>query len=230
MERDQLNATEMFGTVSTTMQLNQAVWTPTPAIVQAMTELNEKIAAIAEKLRHQKTPITGITDQKTLVRGKLEDKILEVADQIAALAAKNGDMDLAAQAELHLSQLDKLPDEELEGTGTRISGLLGDHLDELADYGLATGDQTKLDELVTEFHGAKSGPRTAIAGRKGETDTIPDLIRATKSLLRNRLDKLMTRFKKSNPEFFAAYRSARVIVDRGHPAPAKQAAPAKNPQ
>lgn len=50
----------------------------------------------------------------------------------------------------------------------------------------------------------KTAPRTVIAGRKGETDTIPDLIRATKSLLRNQLDKQMTRFKKSQPEFFAA--------------------------
>jgi hypothetical protein len=35
------------------------------------------------------------------------------------------------------------------------------------------------------------------------------------SILRNRLDKQMTKFKKTNPEFFAGYRSARVIVDRG---------------
>ena len=31
----------------------------------------------------------------------------------------------------------------------------------------------------------------------------------------DRLDKQMTKFKKSHPEFYAGYRSARVIVDRG---------------
>ena len=66
-------------------------------------------------------------------------------------------------------------------------------------------------------------------GRASETNTLPDWISATTSLLRNRLDKQMTKFKKSNPVFYAAYQSARVIVDRGgaqHPAPA----PAKSPQ
>jgi hypothetical protein len=43
----------------------------------------------------------------------------------------------------------------------------------------------------------------------------------------------MTKFKKSNREFYAAYRSARVIVDRGGsggqtpPSPAPPPAPAK---
>ncbi len=35
------------------------------------------------------------------------------------------------------------------------------------------------------------------------------------SLLRNRLDKQMTKYKKLKPEFYAGYRSPRVIVDRG---------------
>ena len=47
--------------------------------------------------------------------------------------------------------------------------------------------------------------------------------------VQHRRHRQMTKFKKSNPVFYAAYQSARVIVDRGgaqHPAPA----PAKSPQ
>jgi hypothetical protein len=90
---------------------------------------------------------------------------------------------------------------------------------------------TELANLTAQFHDVKSAPRTAIAGRAGETGTLPEEISGTTSLLRNRLDKLMTKFKKSQPEFYAGYRSARVIVDRGGsggptpPAPTPPATP-----
>ena len=49
----------------------------------------------------------------------------------------------------------------------------------------------------------------------GEANTLPDEISDRTSLLRNQLDRQMTKFRTSNPEFYAGYRSARVIVDRG---------------
>jgi len=55
---------------------------------------------------------------------------------------------------------------------------------------------------------------------------LPDEISALTSVLRNQLDKQMTKFRKSNPEFYAAYRSAWVIVDRGGSASVVQPAPA----
>jgi len=96
--------------------------------------------------------------------------------------------------EFSLSSLDKLTDDELEDTGKSVSAL-------------ATANLAALDALTTKFHGVKSAPRTALAGRAGVTNTLPDCIRNTTSLLRNRLDKLMTRFKKTNPEFYAAIKA-----------------------
>ena len=72
-----------------------------------------------------------------------------------------------------------------------------------------------MDAATTKFHDIKTAPRVAIAGRKGETDPIPALISDTTSILRNRLDKQMTKFKKSHAELCMGYGSARVIVDCG---------------
>jgi len=44
---------------------------------------------------------------------------------------------------------------------------------------------------------------------------MPPAVKTVISLLRNPLDKEMLQFKKSYPEFYAGYVSARVIVDRG---------------
>ena len=149
------------------------------------------------------------------MRLNFEEKILEIADQLSALASKTNNPHLSAHVEFTLSSLDKLPDDALEDTGRSVSALATANLAALVAYNITQADVTELDQFTTRFHGLKTAPRTAIAGRKGETDTLPDLISSTTSILRNRLDKLMTKFKKTNPEFFAGYRSARVIVDRG---------------
>ena len=215
MNRDQFNRTEMFSTVSAYLDRNKALYTGIKAVNDTVVALNSAIARIADKMRRQQTPTAGATDEKAQVRLGFEEKILETADQLAALADAKKDMNLAAQVELTLSALDKLADDDLEETGKRVSALAVTNLALLADYGIVQADVTALDALTTKFHGAKSAPRAAIAGRAGETETLPVEISNTTSLLRNRLDKLMTRYKKTQPEFYAGYRSARVIVDRG---------------
>jgi len=219
MQRAQFNRTEMFNTTAAVMAENSGLWSGIPAIVQTMTELNANIAQIGTKMMHQQTPITGAAVDKAQVRHDFEEKLLWIADQVAALAAANHDMTLAAQADLTLSSLDRMADDALEETGVLIASLVLANQSALEDYGIVGDDLADLNTLITQFHDAKTKPRTAAAARKGETDTLPDLIRNTTSLLRNRLDKQMTRFRSANPVFFASYRSARVVVDRGTPPP-----------
>lgn len=226
MNRDQYNRTEMFNTVAAVSQANNALWSGTPAIVQTIAELNENIGIIATKMMHQLTPIAGAAYQKGNVRHDFEEKILEFADQIHALAFVNHDMVLADQSDLTLSGLDKMPDDALEETGQMIADLALANQAALVDYGLVADDLDDLNALKTEFHNAKTMPRSAMTTRAAETATLPELLTATTSLLRNRLDKQMRKFKKGNPVFYQAYLSARVIVDRGAPpAPAKNPAP-----
>jgi len=231
MNRKQSNRLEMFNTVSATMHKteNASLWGGVPAVVQCMTEFDGKITAIQAKATKQEAPISGAAEQKHNVRGDFEDSILEIAHQISALGAANHDMELQAAGDLTLSQLDNMTDDELEDTGTRIAGLVLAHQPALEDYGLVGDDLDALNALKSEFHDMKTAPRTAVTGRKGETDTLPQLLKDTTTLLRLRLDKLMTPFKKKNPALYAAYQSARVIVDKGAPAAAKQVAPPKQP-
>ena len=73
---------------------------------------------------------------------------------------------------------------------------------------------TALDDLTDQFHDVKTAPRKTIATRAGQTKTMPPAVKSVTSLLRNHLDKQMLMFKKSNPEVYAGYVSARVILDR----------------
>jgi hypothetical protein len=87
----------------------------------------------------------------------------------------------------------------------------------LADYGVTQAKLDALEQARDDFQAAKSNPRSKISENAGYTATLPQMIRDVKSILRTRLDKLMTRFRLSNPMFFAGYQSARVIIDRRGP-------------
>jgi hypothetical protein len=143
---------------------------------------------------------------------------------------RHGTLSLGAQTELTLAQLDKLSVDILEATGKRISGLATANLTGLADYNITQTDVAGLDAMTAQFHDAKTAPRKAIATRAGQTKTMPPAVKSVTSLLRNHLDKQMLMFKKSNPEFYAGYASARVIMDWGSrkgSSPAPAPAPAK---
>lgn len=173
------------------------------------------MTGVSQKAQEQQTPIVGEEELKVTVRHDYEEEIMRIAGQICSLATKTNDPNLAAETELTLSQLDKMDVDTLEETGTRISGLATASLTGLADFNITQTDVTGLDTMTTQFHGVKTAPRTAIAKRRGKTMTLPPAVKTVTSLLRNNLDKEMLMFKKSNPDFYAGYVSARVIVDRG---------------
>jgi hypothetical protein len=215
MTRKLLNRNGMGETVSAYMDKNKIVWGSNLAIVKTVSDLNSSLGGVSQKMQEQEKPILGEAEMKALIRHDFEDEILRVAGQLSALAAEKGDAVLAAQVEFTLPQLDKLDGDVLEETGKRVSGLGTVHLASLADYGITQIDLTALDGLTTQFHGAKTAPRTAVAGRSGQTKTLLPAVKGTTSILRNRLDKQLLMFKKTNPEFYAGYLSARVVVDRG---------------
>ncbi len=77
--------------------------------------------------------------------------------------------------------------------------------------------QTNLDELTKALHDFKSSkekPREAVATRSAETQSLTSLIRQANDIMRNRIDPMVNLFRRSDSKFVAAFRSARVVVDR----------------
>jgi hypothetical protein len=61
---------------------------------------------------------------------------------------------------------------------------------------------------------------------------MPQLIANVRSIFRNEIDKMMTPYRKSNPDFYNGYFAARVTVNRAatHAAPQKPIQPGPQPQ
>jgi hypothetical protein len=180
----------MFSTVSAYMNTNKSLWSGVKAISDTVDDLDAGIADISDSAGKQQTPVTGAAAQKAQVRHSYEEQILFIADQLAAFAEATNFAELAGQVEMSLSSLDKLADDQLEEKGTLIANLAMLKLADLADYGITQADIDALKSLTTQFHAAKTAPRSAVASRSGETNTLPDKIAEVTSILRNRLDKL----------------------------------------
>jgi hypothetical protein len=230
MNQDQLNITGMHGTVAAYMAQNSTIWSGVKAVSDTVAALTANNGIIADKANKQETATDGASPQKVQAKHDLEEKIMEIADQLSSLGAKNNDAALGAQVEFSPSMLDKLDDDQLEATGKNVSALATANLAALADYNVTAADVTALDGLVANWGKLKTAPRTAIANRSSQTTTLPQAISNNTSLLRNQLDKQMTKFKKTQPEFYAGYQAARVIINRRSHHTGTQLAPAPTPQ
>jgi hypothetical protein len=229
MRKKYLNTTGMGAVTAAYMNKNQTIWAGNKAVTDTMAQVNAALGTVDTKAQAQETPILGEEELKVLTRHDYEEETMRIAGQICSMATKAGDTVTAGQTEFTLSQLDKMSADDLERTGKRVSGLATASLAALADYNITQADVTGLDGMTAQFDKVKTGPRTAIAKRAGQTKTLPPAVKTVVSLLRNHLDKEMLMFKKSNPEFYAGYVSARVIVDRGGRKGAQPTPPAPPP-
>ncbi len=207
----------MVKSVRTYMNDNAAVWNGLPAAVTAVNDLGTQIDDINQAVQDQEDTTTGITMDKASLRDDLEEQTRVVADAIFAFAAVTGNNTLAAEVSVSPSDLDTMTEQRVDDVASRVHAAGVANLAALAPYNIVQATLDSLDQTRQDFQAAKSNPRAKIADKAGKTATLPQMIRDAKSLLRTRLDKLMTVFRASNPSFYAGYLSARVIVDRHGP-------------
>src|SRR5204863_494862 len=112
------------------------------------------------------------------------------------------------------SHLQRMSDEDLANRATSIVNHTNGRVAELATLHVSQTNLDELNETLTNFKTSKSAPRAGIANRMAQTESLPELINEANDILRNQLDRMVNLFRRSNPEFVAAYRGARVIVDR----------------
>lgn len=203
----------MFETVDAVLLENNSRWSAMPAFVDGVTRVRGGIAAIRTKQADQSQ--TGDADAKQSARDALEEQTLVIGSQLSALASKNNDAILAAKVNYDKSTLDKAGGSDLLVAARSVQNAASANAAVLAsDYGISSADVTALGAAITKLEGMKDAPRAAVVNRKVATMSLPDAIAYARGILRNELDKMMEKFKKTAPDFYAAYFAARVIIDR----------------
>ncbi len=129
------------------------------------------------------------------------------------LTSDAGDEDLFGKVDLNVSDFNALRDSEVGSFCKAIHALGVAHLGDLADDGWT---QAKLDEVD-----AKIGLYTGVVGKPRHMKTVvTSLVRqldgtfkGIDTILDDKIDRRMEKFKETAPEFYNAYFAARKIVD-----------------
>jgi len=215
MNKHQENQHAMHKNVEQTCDENATVYQTLPAFANNFTTFKANNQKIDDTTVKQKTPTKGYTEKRDQVKNELADSAIEVAGSVAAYAHENKDDVLARKVDYTFTELTHASDSAVKNRVTIIYNEAKKIVANLADYGTDNTHITQLEKKLTEF--------SDIVGKKGyskeetqtATEQISELLAENNELLKNRLDKLILKFRKTAPEFYQNYFNAREIYDFG---------------
>lgn len=207
---------KMHESVLGVLDTNNSIWQGSAAFTAARNQLNTGNEYVVTLQQTQGNVITGVTEDKAVVRRRLAEAAVLVAGAVASYADSQDNHELFAAVDFTVADLMHGPEEACE---TNCANILKAGTDNLAAMAAAqTLTQADLDALqaqVDAFGAILTRPRQAKAATKAATDQLPTALLANDRTLERQLDRLMEKYRKSNADFFQAYQVARVIVDPG---------------
>ena len=217
---------KMQGVVLGVLDANTAIWQANVALTAARNQLDTGIKYVDSLQTTQAGVTTGVTQDKTTIRQNLAAAAVIVAGAVAAYADSQNNHELFAKVDFTAADLTHGAEEKCQTNCANILQIGKDNLAALvANNTLAQSDLDTLETQLTAFGGIAAKPRQAKAGTKSATNQLPAALLANDRTLERQLDKLMEKYRVTNPDFYQAYQVARIIVDIGaHPnKPAKAA-------
>jgi len=230
MEKRFENKLIMLKAVLSLMQQNQSIWQEAAPLNDASGDLQELIAQIDQAKQSTNQTNSGLVMLKQNLQDALIDQTWELASMLFAFARRTGNTVLQAKVDFPISQLKSLRDGELATTSRNIFDLRVGYEPALEEYGITAAKLDGLAELINQYEQELPNVRVSVSGRKATNEKIKNLMNEAMLIATGQLDRLMIRFKTSQPDFYASYLNARKVVDYGtrYEKPEKEAAPAAN--
>jgi hypothetical protein len=213
MTQAQINRGQMIDAVITFMNKNTAKWSTIAIIGMLMSKLNELFEAITEHKEAQNSAKVFIHKNKNEQKRIVADKADILNDTLEAYADIEENAALENKADKSSSDLYKLRNEDFKTVITETITLLEGNLNNMADYGMTEPQITDLKTSFDNFLVMNGQPRQYRISSKVATESLKELFSKSSKLLDTKLDKLMKRYKNSDPNFYKGYLAARVVVD-----------------
>jgi hypothetical protein len=218
MNAPQENAVSSFSVIDDVFTKYQAVWSPVVAFAAGVAKFRTSRTNINALIKTQSSSTKGVTLEKRTVREAMIAAALEVAGCVFAYAFDQGDAKLHAKVDYSESDLLRIRDGEIGPVCQGIHDEADAIVASLANYGVDAPLLADLQAKITAYGGNAGKPRSATGSKKAATASLDGEIVSTRRVLESKIDKLATKFKLSQPDFFNEYMAARVIVDQpgGH--------------
>lgn len=217
MNNNQNAALKMLQSVNNLLELNKSKLDN----VQVLNAIAVELKGFIDKIIETDTNRSGIqvkasTNEKQLAENSMIAHALVVANITYVYAFDTANQQLAMQTNVSKSQFYKLHDNDEISLARNISLKAEENKVALANYGLTDEMLNNLNQEIKKFEALIVGPSGAVADRKGQTKSLSGLFVEAKSLLSDRMDKLMIIFESSDPQFYDAYFTARKVVNTAY--------------
>lgn len=213
MNKTQTNQFRMFLNTQETLDAHPALWNTIPVLVSTKNNFDELIQRVTVANEKTLSNSKAVTTSKSLVLRALSGKAVTVSGILQAYTAITGNTRLAGKVKLTKSEIERARETDVEVLIAPIIKQGRKHLPELADYGLTEDMIVELETTLDDFKVHIGQPRTVRNQAYAAMTLLDELFDATNDVVKNRLDKLMIRFKFTNTEFYSEYERARTIVD-----------------
>ena len=181
-----------------------------------------EIVADMQPLRQQAqrssaTKVAGQPSNKEQARQHLTVVAAEVAGDVFAYASEQRNATLQAVADYSQGNFSNLRGSRLTDAATALYQATQDaayQKDLQANYALTPARQQELQEALAAFHDLKTEPRQAIIAGKTARASLRAEFSELGTLLQDRLLRLLRKYERQAPAFYARVMAARQMVDR----------------
>ncbi|RTQ49614.1 hypothetical protein EJV47_12415 [Hymenobacter gummosus] len=191
------------------------LFTPNKAFGKAHQELSALVARLDPTAERQQAAVTpeqpGAVKKAT--RLLLAQRAGDMAAALLALADELADIRLHTDSDYTESQLARKPDADLLRIAQNLHARATDHAQALAEQDVTADELSELQAAINAFKAEQAAPRLTVAEGKAHKQAINADLRQATALLKNRVDKFMVRFRRSQPQFHTAYQSARQTIN-----------------
>jgi hypothetical protein len=204
----------MYQEVAKVCHANETVYAGVPAMNSAVQRLDEGVSGILQAAGQQSgTTPQGATVDKNRALDEMTAAAVQTGNSVYVYALDTGNSDLLALTSVNKSTFYGGHVNDALVRARNIAAAAQLHFSELGAYGVDAASLARLNAAIAALENVLDNPRTAIDERKVYTGNIKQLFAETDSALYDRIDKLVTLFKTSAPDFYALYGNARNIID-----------------
>jgi hypothetical protein len=213
MKTTDLNVLRMAEAVIEVLKIFIAKLGSVPKLPQLYDELKTLVAS--HHLRNQQLVLGSAgTEVKQAKRKQLEIGADELLSTMLLYANMENVTELRRQVDVSRADITKAPGDIFLDTCNSLYQLALNLGIKLNGYLPEPTTLTTFKQQIDDFAAVLSAPRSNISARSATKKEMEKTISDIRSLLSDKMDMAMNIVQSREPEFFAAYTNARVIIDR----------------
>lgn len=213
MNNNQMNKLGMYLVVLVVLDKFQTLIASVPAFATKVGLMKERVEEIRELAGDVSKGTGGKTEVKRSAASEMAHTVAKLVGLLHAYAVENGDRDLMAQTSVSETAIVEKRDAERDAYAGDLVDLVESHKAEAADWGVT-------DQKIASARSAVEAAKNSLGDRNetrtqhsGQRKVLESKFDEVDLILGEQIDKWVEEQEDDNPQFYAEYKSARVIRD-----------------